>query len=72
MSVSGVATEQLKEPVGELPLFIDGDALRGEQLLSVDWFTNPSGAKTVQSIMFDVGGEDMYGVIAVSDWDEKI
>ena len=28
--VSGVAAEQLKEPVRELPLFINSDALRGE------------------------------------------
>ena len=40
--------------------------------MSVDWFANPSSAKTVQSIMFDVGGKDMYGMIAVSDWDEEI
>ena len=40
--------------------------------MSVDWLTNPSHAKAVQSVMLDVGGEKMYGMIAISDWDEEI
>ena len=56
----------------ELPLFVDGDASGGKQLLPINWFANPSGAEAVQSVMFDVGGEDMYGVITVSDWYEEV
>ena len=67
-SVGGVIAEQLEEPVGKFPLFVYGDALGHEQLLPLDWLTNPSGAQAVQPIMFDVGGEDMYGVVTVSDW----
>ena len=33
--------------LGKLPFFIDGDALRGKQLLAVDWLTNASGAQAV-------------------------
>ena len=40
--------------------------------MSVDWFANPGSAKAVQSIVFDVGGKDIYGVITISNWDEEI
>ena len=46
-SVCGVVGEAFKEPMGELPLFIDGDVLRGEKLVSVDRLVNADGAQTV-------------------------
>ena len=46
-SVHGVIGEAFKEPVRELPLFIDGDVLRGEELMSVDRLINADGAQTV-------------------------
>ena len=33
--------------MGELPFFIDGDALRGEEFLSVDGLVNANGAQAV-------------------------
>ena len=71
-SVHGVVGEAFEEPMGEFPLFIDGDALRGEEFVSVDGLVDAKGAQTVQSIQFDVGSEDMDGMISVSDWDEEI
>ena len=40
--------------------------------MSVDWLINTSGAQTVQAIVLDERGENMDGMIAVSDWDEEI
>ena len=40
--------------------------------MPVDRLTDTSGAQAVQPIMFDEGGKDMYGVVAISDWDEEI
>ena len=58
--------------MGKFPFFIDGDVLRWEQFMSIDGFIDTDGAQTVQSLLFDVGGKDMDGVIAVSDWDEEV
>ena len=71
-SVCGVIGEALKEPMGKLPFFIDGDALRGEQLMPVDGLINAGSAQAVQSIRLDVGGKDMDGVITISDWDKEV
>ena len=71
-SVHGVIGEALKEPVGKLPFFIDGDVLRGEQLMLVDGFINTDSAQAVQSVQLDIGGEDMDGIITIRDWDEEI
>ena len=38
----------------------------------VNGLVNANGAQTVESIQFDVGGEDMHGMVAIKDWDEKI
>ena len=70
--VHGVVGEAFKEPMGELPLFVDGDALRGKELVLVDRLIDADGAQTVQPIQFDIGGKDMHGVIAVSNWDEEV
>ena len=71
-SVHGVVGEALKEPVREFSLFIDSDALWGEEFMSVDGLVDASGAQAVQPIQLDIGGEDMHDMVAVSDWDEKI
>ena len=71
-SVCGVIGEAFEEPMGELPFFIDGDALRGKELMLVDGLVDTNSAQTVQPVQFDVGGEDMHGVIAISNWDEEI
>ena len=46
-SVCGVIGEALKEPVGELPFFLDGDALQGKELMMVDGFIDADSAQTV-------------------------
>ena len=71
-SVCGVVDETFKEPMGKLPFFVDGDVSRGEQLMSIDGFINADGTQTVQPVQFDIGGEDMDGVVSISDWDEEI
>ena len=71
-NVCGVIGEGFEEPVGKFPFFVDGNALRWEQLVLVDGFVDANGAQAVQPILFDVGGKDMDGVIAVSDWDKEI
>ena len=38
----------------------------------VDGLINTDSAQTVQSIQLDIGGKDMDGGIAISDWDEEI
>ena len=70
--VGGVVCEPFKEPVRELPLFVDGDALWGEELMPVDRLINADGAQAVEPIQFDVGGKDVHGVIAIRNWDEEI
>ena len=40
--------------------------------MSIDGLIDTGGAQTVQPIQFDIGGEDMDGVITISDWDEEI
>ena len=70
--VGGVICEPFKEPVRELPLFVDGDALRGEELMPVDGLVDADSAQAVEPIQFDVGGKDMHGVIAIRNWDEEI
>ena len=71
-SVCGVIGQAFKEPVGKLPFFIDGDALGREELMPIDGLVDANGAQAVQSVQFDVGGEDMDGMLAVSDWDKEV
>ena len=40
--------------------------------MPVDGLIDTNGAQAVQSIQLDIGGKDMDGVIAISDWDEEI
>ena len=70
--VHGVIGESFKEPIGEFPFFIDGDMLRGEQLMLVDGLIDANGSQAVQSILLDKRGKDMDGLVTVSDWDEEI
>ena len=71
-SVCGVICEAFKEPIRELSLFFDGDALWWEELMLVDGFINANGTQTVQSIQFDVGGKYVHGVVTVRDGDEEV
>ena len=70
--VCGVVGKAFKEPIGEFPFFVDGDALRGEQLMLVDGLVDADSAQAVQSILFDEGSKDMDGIVTISDWDEEI
>ena len=45
--VCRVIGQAFKEPVGELPFFFNGDALRGEEFVSVDGFIDADGVQTV-------------------------
>ena len=58
--------------MGELPLFIDGDALWGKEFMPIDGLIDANGAQAVEPIQLDVGGKDMYGVIAIRYWDEEV
>ena len=66
-TVHGVIGKGFKEPVGKFPLFIDGDMLGWEQLMSVDGLIDAGGAQAVQPVLFDVRGEDMDGTITISN-----
>ena len=70
--VCGVIGKALKEPVGELSLFFDGDALRGEEFMPINGLINTNGAQAVEPVHFDVWGKDMHSVVTVGDWDEEI
>ena len=56
----------------EFPFLIDSDALQGKQFVPVDGLSDAGSAQAVQAFKLDVGGEDMYGVITISDWDEEV
>ena len=70
--VCGVICEPFEEPMREFSLLIDGDMLWGKEFMPVDGLVDANGAQAVEPIHFDVGGEDMHGVIAVRNWDEKV
>ena len=38
----------------------------------VNGLVDADGAQTVESVQFDVGGEDMHGMVTIRDWDEEI
>ena len=40
--------------------------------MPVDGLVDAGSAQAVQPIQFDIGGEDMDGVVSISDWDEEI
>ena len=70
--VHGVIGKAFEEPMGELPFFFNGDALRGEELMLIDGLVDADSAQTVQPIQFDVRGEDVHGVVSIRDWNEEI
>ena len=70
--VCRVIGEAFKEPMGELPLFIDGDALWGEEFMLVDGLIDADGAQAIQSVQFDEWGEYMHGVAAIRNGDEEV
>ena len=45
--VHGVIGEASKEPVGELPFFLDGDALWWEEFMLIDGLINADGTQAV-------------------------
>ena len=71
-SVCGVICEAFEEPMREFSLLIDGDTLWGKEFVPVDGLVNANGTQAVEPIQFDVGGEDMHGVVAIRNWDEKV
>jgi hypothetical protein len=62
----------IKEPLGVLPVFVDGEALRGEELMAVDRLVHAVHAQAVLSIKLDIGGKDMDGVGTVSNWNKEV
>ena len=70
--VCGVVCEPFEEPMREFSLLIDGDMLLGKEFVPIDGLVDADGAQAVEPIHFDVGGEDMHGVIAIRNWDEKV
>ena len=71
-SVHGVIGQSFKEPVGKLPLFVNGDALGQEEFVPVDRLVDSGSAQAVQPIQFDKGGKDMDGVSSIGDGDEEV
>ena len=70
--VCGVVCEPFKEPMREFSLLIDGDMLWGKEFVPIDGLVNANSAQAVEPIHFDVGGEDMHGVIAIRNWDKEV
>ena len=56
----------------EFSLFFDGDSLGWEEFMPVDGLIDANGAQAVETVQFDVGGEDMHGVVTIRDWNEEI
>ena len=56
----------------ELSLFFNGDSLGRKKFVPVDRLINANGAQAVEAVQLDVGGEDMHGVVAIRDWNEKV
>ena len=70
--VHGVIGKAFEEPMREFSLFLDGDALWGEEFMLIDGLVNTDSAQAVQSIQFDVGGKDMHGVVTIGDRNEEV
>ena len=70
--IAGGIAQHVKEPLGVLPLFVNGETLQCKEFLSVNWFPFSSCPKAVLPIKEDVGCEDINGVGAISDWKVKI
>src|SRR5580692_12765699 len=62
----------VKEPLGVFPVLVDSEALRGEKFLAVGGLVFTVHAQAVLSIKFDIGGKDVDGVGAVSNWNKEV
>ena len=56
----------------EFSLFFDGDLLGWKKFMPVDGLIDTDSAQAVEAVQFDVGGEDMHGVVTIGDWNEEI
>src|SRR5580692_4327887 len=70
--VAGGVGDGIEEPLGVFPVLVDGEALWGEELLSVDRLVLTVRAQAVLSVKFDEGGEDVDGVGAVSNRNKEV
>ena len=70
--VQRVVGEACKEPMMEFSLFFDGDSLGRKELMPVDRLVNTDGAQAVETVQFDIGGENVHGVVTIGDWDEEV
>jgi hypothetical protein len=70
--MTGWISDSVKEPLGVLPILVDSEALGGKEFLVVDRFVLTVCAQSVLSIKLDVGGEDVDGVGAVSNWNKEV
>src|SRR5580692_1107942 len=62
----------VEEPLGVVPVFVNGEALRGEELLAVDGLVFAIRAQAVLSVKLDEGGKDVDGMGAVSNWNKEV
>src|SRR5580692_4110255 len=62
----------VEEPLGVVPVFVDGEALRGEEFLTVDGLVLAIRAQAVLSVKLDEGGEDVDGMGAVSNRNKEV
>src|SRR5580692_2949944 len=51
--MAGWVSNGIEEPLGILPIFVNGEALRGKELLAVDGLIHAICAQAVLSIKFD-------------------
>src|SRR5580692_2474777 len=62
----------IEKPLGVLPVFVDGKALRGKEFLAIDGLVLTVRAQAVLSVEFDVWGKDVDGMGAVSNRNKEV
>jgi hypothetical protein len=55
-----------------LAVLVNGKALGGKEFLAVDGLVHTIHAQAVLSIKFDVGGKNVDGVGAISNWNKEV
>src|SRR5580692_6814380 len=70
--VTGGVGDGVEEPLGIVAVFVNGEGLRGEELLAVDGLVFAIRAQAVLSVKLDEGGKDVDGVGAVSNWNKEV
>src|SRR5580692_2320078 len=70
--VTGRVGDGVEEPLGVLPILVDCKALRSEELLAIDGLVLTVRAQAVLSVKFDVGGEDVDGMGAISNRNKEV